>query len=57
MAEGGEELFDLGRFAGRTVDLLIAKYQDLKVLIAFHATIFIDGHIRIPSVCLFPFLI
>jgi hypothetical protein len=44
VAEGGEEPFDLGRVAGRTADLLITVNQNFKVLIAFHAVIFKDGH-------------
>lgn len=53
MAESGEELFDLGPLAGGTADLLITEDQDLEVLIALHAVIFKDGHIRTPY--LFPF--
>jgi hypothetical protein len=48
VAEGGEELFDLGRVAGRTADLLITVNQNFKVLIAFHAVIFKDRHTRAP---------
>jgi hypothetical protein len=48
MAEGGEEFFDLGCIAGRTADLLITVDQNFKVLIAFHAVIFEDGHARAP---------
>jgi hypothetical protein len=44
VAEGGEEPFDLGRVTGGTADLLITINQNLKVLIAFHAVIFKDGH-------------
>jgi hypothetical protein len=53
MAEGGEELFDLGPLAGRTADLLITEDQDLEVLIAFYAMIFKDGHILAPCEPLF----
>ena len=48
MTEGREKLFDLGRFAGRTADLLVAVHQHFKVLIAFHAVIFEDRHARAP---------
>jgi hypothetical protein len=50
MAEGGEELFDLGPLTGRAGHLLITEDQDLKVLIAFHAPIFEDGHTMPPYV-------
>jgi hypothetical protein len=46
MAEGGEELFDLGRFTVRTADLLITVNQYFKLLIAFHTMIFKDRHTR-----------
>jgi hypothetical protein len=44
VAEGGEELFDLGCFAGGTADLLVTVNQNFKVLIAFRAVIFKDRH-------------
>ena len=44
MAEGGEELFDLGAVTYGAGDFLVAEDQDLKVLVAFHAVIFKDGH-------------
>jgi hypothetical protein len=50
MAEGGEELFDLGPLTGRAGYLLITEDQDLKVLIAFHTAIFEDGHTVPPYV-------
>jgi hypothetical protein len=52
VAEGGEELFDLGPLAGRTAHLLITEDQDLKILIALHTMIFKDGHCLAP-VCFF----
>jgi hypothetical protein len=48
VAEGGEELFDLGPVAGGAGDFLITENQGLKILIAFHAVIFIDGHTESP---------
>jgi hypothetical protein len=44
MAEGGEELFNLGAVTGWTSDFLVTEDQDLKVLVAFHAVIFKDRH-------------
>ena len=44
MAEGREELFDLGAFAGGAGDLLVTKDQGLKILVALHAVIFKDRH-------------
>jgi hypothetical protein len=49
VAEGGEELFDLGRFAGGTANFLITVNQNFKVLIAFRAVIFKDRHIGSPT--------
>jgi hypothetical protein len=48
VAEGGKELFDLGRVASRAADLLITVNQNFKLLIAFHAVIFEDRHIGFP---------
>ena len=56
MAEGGEELFDLGPVTGGAGDLLVTKDQGLKILIAFHAVKFKDRHrcLRIRCQCIFP---
>jgi hypothetical protein len=44
VAADREEFFYLGAFAGWAGYLLVAEHQHLKVLIAFHAVIFINGH-------------
>jgi hypothetical protein len=48
VAEGGEELFDLGAVTGGAGDLLVTEDQGLKILVAFHAVVFKDGHIEPP---------
>jgi hypothetical protein len=48
VAEGGEELFDLGPVTGGAGDFFVTEDQDLKILVAFHAVIFKDGHTQSP---------
>jgi len=47
VADGRKELLELLAVAGGTSDFFFSKNQDLKILVAFGAVIFKDGHVVI----------